>query len=265
MNDLAIRILSAQPGKTHLFSVGQAGFVLKSRSGQTLAWDLYLSECGERLEGHAGFKRLLPKLLYPEELVFDLVVASHFHFDHFDPDSIPALLSNGHTKLLAAADCAGLVKDLHLEQCSISYVRPGDVIQSGDFSIRFVNCDHGTLAPEAVGAVITVDGKKVFFAGDTCLRLDRAEEILSTGEVDIMIAPINGAYGNLNEEDCARLSKAIYPRLTIPCHYGMFASHGGDLGVFRRFMKEECPENAYLLMRMGEQFIIPEVFSHEAV
>ncbi len=260
MNDLAIRILSAQPGRTHLFSVGQAGFVLKSSSGQTLAWDLYLSECGERLEGNVGFKRLLPKLLLPEEISFDLVLASHFHFDHFDRDSMPALLASGRTKLLAAADCADLVRELRLDYYDVTYVRPGDAIRTGDFSIRYVNCDHGTLAPLAVGAVITVDGRRVFFAGDTCLRLDRTEEILSDGEIDVMIAPINGAYGNLNEQDCARLSKAVQPYLTIPCHYGMFASHGGDPGVFRRYMQEECPENAYLLMQMGEQYILPEDF-----
>ena len=107
---------------------------------------------------------------------------------------------------------------------------------------------------------VSKDGKRVFFAGDTCLRLDRTEEILSDGEIDVMIAPINGAYGNLNEQDCARLSKAVQPHLTIPCHYGMFASHGGDPGVFRRCMQEECPENAYLLMQMGEQYILPEDF-----
>ena len=227
MNDLAIRILSAQPGRTHLFSVGQAGFVLKSSSGQTLAWDLYLSECGERLEGNVGFKRLLPKLLLPEEISFDLVLASHFHFDHFDRDSMPALLASGRTKLLAAADCADLVRELRLDYYDVTYVRPGDEIRTGDFAIRYVNCDHGTLAPLAVGAVITVDGRRVFFAGDTCLRLDRAEEILSAGEIDV---------------------------------YGMFASHGGDPGVFRRYMQEECPENAYLLMQMGEQYILPEDF-----
>ena len=213
MNDLTIRILSAQPGRTHLFSVGQAGFVLKSSSGQTLAWDLYLSECGERLEGNVGFKRLLPKLLLPEEISFDLVLASHFHFDHFDRDSMPALLASGRTKLLAAADCADLVRELRLDYYDVTYVRPGDEIRTGDFAIRYVNCDHGTLAPLAVGAVITVDGRRVFFAGDTCLRLDRAEEILSAGEIDVMIAPINGAYGNLNEQDCARLSKAVQPHL----------------------------------------------------
>ena len=43
MNDFAIRVLTAPLGKTHLFSVGQAGFIIKSKSGQLLAIDLYLS------------------------------------------------------------------------------------------------------------------------------------------------------------------------------------------------------------------------------
>ena len=258
MNDLAIRILSAGQGKTHLFSVGQAGFVIKSKSGQTLAWDLYLSECGERIEGHTGFKRLLPKLLFPGEVTFDTVIASHHHFDHFDPDSIPEMTANSSTGLIAAYDCRELARQLVMEKRHITYVAPGDKVTTGDFTICFVNCDHGTLAPEAVGAVICVDGKKIYFTGDTCLRLDRTEEVLSFGSLDVLIAPINGAYGNLNEKDCAVLSKAIHPALTIPCHYGMFAAHGGNPGIFQQYMHELCPENRYLLMQMGEEYIFPE-------
>lgn len=258
MNDLAVRILSASPGKTRLFSVGQAGFVIKSSSGQLLAWDLYLSECGERIEGHVGFKRLLPRILQPQELVFDCIVASHPHFDHFDPDAMPLLLSAPKTRLYASENCARDMERLGLGNRQASYVRPGDTITDGDFILHFISCDHGTLAPDAVGAVIRVDGFNIFFAGDTCLRLDRTEEISCFGPIDLMIAPINGAYGNLNEHDCAILSAALKPGLTIPCHYGMFAAHGGDPGVFMKCMSEECPENRYLLMRMGEDYELPE-------
>ena len=163
MNDLAIRILTAGRGKTHLFSIGQAGFVIKSKSGQLLAWDLYLSECGERIEGHAGFKRLLPKLLFPGEVVFDTVIASHHHFDHFDPDSIPEMTADPGTRLIAAYDCRELADQLHLGKQAITYAAPGDTVTAGDYTIHFINCDHGTLAPEAVGAVINVDGKKFCF------------------------------------------------------------------------------------------------------
>ena len=68
MKDFALQVLTAPLGKTHLFSVGQAGFIIKSKSGQLLAIDLYLSDCVERVEGNVGFKRLLPKILNPDDL-----------------------------------------------------------------------------------------------------------------------------------------------------------------------------------------------------
>ena len=105
MNTFAVNILTAPLGQTHLFYVGQAGFILKSKSGQTLALDLYLSDCGERFEGHIGFKRLLPRMLNPQEVIFDYIIATHPHFDHYDVDSMPFLMSNPYTRLFASVDC----------------------------------------------------------------------------------------------------------------------------------------------------------------
>lgn len=258
MNDFPIRILSAAPGKTRLFFVGGAGFIIKSKSGQLFAWDLYLSDCGERMEGHDGFKRLTPKLLLPQEICFDTIAASHPHFDHFDMDSMPLLMSCPDTKLFASVECRKEAERLGMRHDRTTYVRPGETYQSGDFTLHFVNCDHGTGAPDAVAAIVSVDGVNIFFAGDTCLRLDRIDEFLQFGRIHIMIAPINGAYGNLNEHECAQLSKALQPDLTIPCHYGLFASHGGNPGSFRTYMAEECPDNRYLLMCPGEEYSIQE-------
>lgn len=258
MSTLADYIMSSAIGKTYLFSIGQAGFVIKSASGQTLAIDLYLSDCVERDEGHIGFKRMMPKLLKPQDINFDIVVATHPHLDHFDVDSVPELMSNGSTKLFCSVDCLKYVTSTELEYYSnnIVYVKPGDSYKSGDFLIHFVNCDHGTGAPDAVGVIVEVDGKRIFEAGDTCLRLDRVDEICQFGEIDVMIAPINGAYGNLNEEDCVQLSAAVKPRLTIPCHYGMFASHGGNPGKFYEIIKATHPEQAFLIMTQGERLVL---------
>lgn len=253
MNSIAEKVRAAEAGKTHLFSTGQAGFILKSRSGQLLGIDLYLSECVERLEGHMGFKRLLPRILEPEELALEGIIATHPHWDHFDMDAMPGLLKNGKTKLFASVDCRALVHDLGLSEDRISYVEPGQTKRLGDVTLHFINCDHGSGAPDAVGVVIELDGKRLFFAGDTCLRLDRTAEILQFGPIDVMLAPINGAYGNLNEAECARLAEAVKPKLTVPCHYGMFASHGGDPGLFYEIMKQR-PERPMLLMAMGEAY-----------
>jgi L-ascorbate 6-phosphate lactonase len=255
-DDMATRISTAAAGQTHLFSVGQAGYIIKSASGQLLGIDLYLSDCVERAERNMGFKRLLPKLLEPDELELDCVIATHPHYDHFDVDAVPQLMSNQHTQMFASVNCRREVQRLNMRNDRITYVRPGETYAVGDFKMEFVNCDHGTGAPDAVGVVVTVDGKKIYEAGDTCLRLDRVEEYRNKGPFDVMIAPINGAFGNLNERDCAAFSAALTPKLTIPCHYGMFAAHGGDPGLFYRIMKEQYPNNQFLLMTMGEELVL---------
>ena len=69
-----------------------------------------------------------------------------------------------------------------------------------------------------------------------------------------MIAPVNGAFGNLNETECAALAEALKPAVTVPCHYGMFASHGGNPGIFYDIMREK--NLPVLLMAQGEQYTL---------
>jgi Predicted Zn-dependent hydrolases of the beta-lactamase fold len=253
MKDIAVKILTAEKGNTHLFSVGQAGFIIKSSKGQLLAIDLYLSNCVERAEGHTGFKRLLPKLLSPSDLDFDAVVCTHPHLDHFDLDTVPQLMRH-KTKLFCSVDCKKLIKQTQMEYYreQITYVTPGDGARVGDFSIDFVPCDHGEGAPDAVGVLVTVDGKRIYEAGDTCLRLDRAGEIPKP--LDVLIGPVNGRYGNMDEEELSQLAEALKPGITIPCHYGMFASHHGDVGRFYDIMtKKKLPIH---IMQQGEQYTL---------
>ena len=169
-----------------IFAVGQAGYIIKSKSGQLLAIDLFLSNCVERLEGHKGFKRLLPQILSPSDLSFDAIVCTHPHLDHFDIDAVPEMVSKGG-KLFCSVDCEKLIHQLQMEYYdrSITYVAPGDNVNAGDFDITFVNCDHGAGAPDAVGVVVKVDGKTIYEVGDSCLRLDRVNEIPQP--VDVLI------------------------------------------------------------------------------
>lgn len=250
------KVADACLGKTHIFSIGQAGYIIKSKNGQLLGIDLYLSQCVERVEGHVGFKRLLPQILNPGELVFDYLIATHMHCDHFDMDSIPELMNNEITKLYVSFCCGEEVKRLSINDKRVVYVKPGDNIETGDFNIHFVTCDHGEGVPDAVGVIIEVDGKIIFETGDTCLRLDRVDEYTAFGDIDVLIAPINGACGNMNETECAQLCKALSPRMVVPCHYGMFASHGGNPGMFIERMEEICPDKSYLLMAQGEKYTL---------
>lgn len=91
MNSIANRLitLNVPQGSLAVCFIGQAGVIIKTPAGELAGIDLYLSDCCNRF---FGFKRLMPKLLSPDELEFDFVISTHAHYDHFDPDSIPPLL-----------------------------------------------------------------------------------------------------------------------------------------------------------------------------
>ena len=242
--------------ETQLICMGQAGFIIKSKGGQTLGIDLYLTDCVEFVEGHDGYHRLMPKIVSPSDLNLDVVIATHFHRDHFDIDAMSGLMSNGKTRLFCAFDCEEDVRKLRLDMNRVTFVRPGDHHYIGDFDVHFIHSDHGIGAPQEVGVLLAVDGKTILETGDTSLHLDWTDEYLSVGPLDVLIAPINGAYGNLNEQEHVALTKALQPRITIPCHFGMFASHGGHLGLWRELMSKKNPKQKYKIFTMGESIVL---------
>lgn len=248
------RLTTSALGQTHLFSLGQAGYIIKSQKGDTLGIDLYLSECVESVEGHDGYHRLLPQIVAPRDLQLDVIIATHFHRDHFDINAITDLMENGKTHLFCAYDCAKDVKQLGIDENRVTYVRPGDYHHVGNFDIHFIHSDHGLGAPLEVGVLVSVDNKNILEVGDTSLHLDWKEEYLSTGPIDVLIAPINGAYGNLNEKEATELANCLQPQVTVPSHFGMFPSHGGDCNLFIEHMRKKSLP--YKILTMGEDWII---------
>lgn len=252
MKSVKNTILNAPLGKTWLFWLGQAGFVIKSTEGKLLGIDLYLSECVESVEGHVGYHRLMPQIIDPSELELDVVIATHYHRDHFDIDAMPKLMANNKTHLYCAYDCKEDVERLCINHSRTTFVKPGDNSDCAGFHIDFIHSDHGSGAPLEAAPIVTVDGNHILEVGDTSLHLDWKDEYLMAGSLDVLIAPINGAYGNMNEQENVTLTKALQPKLTVPCHFGMFASHGGHPGLWKDLIEEQLPGQQFKLFTMGE-------------
>lgn len=250
-NSLAGQLLSC-PEQTALFFLGQAGFILKHK-GTLLGIDLYLSDCCQR---YYGYKRLMPRLLEPEEATLDILIATHAHEDHFDVDALPIMMKNGKTKLFAAKDAYRRAAELGLPMENVVCMVDGTCLEEADLKLRAVFCDHGPQTPDAVGLVVEAAGKLIYVAGDTALRLDKVPEILQYGPFDLMICPINGRFGNMNEEDAVTLCEHIRPACVIPCHYWNFAEHGGDPGKFAEEMKRRLPNQSFRVMAMGEKLVL---------
>ncbi|MBQ4573802.1 MAG: MBL fold metallo-hydrolase [Clostridia bacterium] len=236
----------------NLTFAGQAGFIIENSAGFRVGVDLYLSDCCSR---YVGFKRLLPYLFDPLKLNLDLLIATHAHYDHFDPDAVPLIMSEPKTRLIAACDVEEEAKRLNLESDRITYLKENECFENEQTLLRAMPCDHGEGTPHAIGLLIETEGKRIYIAGDTCYREDYFLNPILKG-VDLMIMPINGAFGNLNEYEGAKAAGVVSPKLTIPCHYWNFAEHGGNPGLFAAEMQEKYSDIPYLLMRPGETILL---------
>ncbi len=194
-----IRDLQVEPGSLAIFWLAQAGFVYKTPGGTVVYVDAYLSDCVHRMLSDVmyGFKRIAPSLIAPEEVEADLMICTHSHPDHFDYDAIPVLARDPAIHFVAAPDCRAEFEKLDVPAEKYTIFHRGETLTFGDVSLTGVYADHGELAPDALGVILRAGDVKVWQVGDTAYRPEMWQEIFGLG-VDVILPPINGAFGNLD-------------------------------------------------------------------
>jgi L-ascorbate 6-phosphate lactonase len=240
-------------GSLALFYLAQAGFCIKTCRGTLIGIDRYLSDCCERL---FGFKRLIPAKIKPADLSLDILAATHAHADHLDPDALPVFAKNPKTIFLGSPDCHDIFKQAGISESKSVILGKGETKQITDVDFRAIYADHGELAPEAIGLLMTVDGITVYHTGDTSLQVEKILASLGSVKIDLMIVPINGAFGNLNAAEACQLAAAVKPHTIVAAHFGMFAEHGGDPEEFLREAKKLPAGIQPRVLENGEKVVL---------
>lgn len=169
----------------------------------------------------------------------DLILITHAHSDHFQPDEIERL-SHGGTKLVAPADVAAELSG------DVTPVAPGETHEVA--SLRFTTVpayntvEHRLEAhPKAnrwVGYVFDLQGSTYYHAGDT----DHVPE-LDDVKTDVAFLPIGGDPFTMDPDDAAGLVKAIAPQIAVPMHYGFVVGQAGDA---KRFVDAASPVRVHV-------------------
>jgi len=243
-------------GELALFYLAQAGFCIKTQNDKLIVIDAYLSDAGKRL---FNFKRMIPSIIEPEEIDADLYLSTHSHIDHLDPDSLPVIAKNKKTFFVGSQDCEDLYKQNNIPGDRYCVLKLNEKWNGIGLSIKAVYANHGDLAPDAIGMLIDIDGIKIYHAGDTSFSPELIKASLNS-EVDIMITPINGQYGNLDAYEACNLAGLIKPKVIIASHFWMFLEHvsEGGRGDPTAFLKESdnLPKSIKaMVMAPGELFI----------
>jgi L-ascorbate 6-phosphate lactonase len=237
-----------------LWWLGQAGFAFKTHAGRVVFVDPYLSDAVERLH---GFKRLSLSPIAPEEAHADLVVISHEHTDHLDPDTLPFLHRNNPAcRFAAPAGCKDGLKQAGIGARNWIKLAPGKKHDLGGVIVHAVPADHGDFSKTATSLLLDFDGVHVLYTGDTSWRPELLKPLVNLG-VDVLLPCINGTFGNMNHLDAARMAQQVAPRLAIPCHFWTFAEQGGgDPAGFIHACHEWAPKVTAMLLRPGEELTV---------
>lgn len=147
----------------------------------------------------------------------DIVLITHEHRDHLDPNAIAATRKEG-TTILLPEKCASIVTQG-------TVMRNGDVRKVAGISIEAVpayNLVHKRPSGEPFhprgdgnGYVITFGDKRVYVAADT----ENIPEMKKLQGIDVAFLPTNLPY-TMTPEMVADAARAFRPKILYPYHYG---------------------------------------------
>lgn len=200
----------------------QGGFRFADH-GKRLVADPYMSHIVEQKEGLTGLTEFPLSLA---ELRPDVLLCTHDHLDHCDPEAVPSIAAAYPDCLLAGSlNAYRHFLALGVAENRCRRLQVGVSVDLAGFSVLPVLARHSDK--EAVGVVIGAGGKRVYLTGDTLFD----EAILANPQLrhlDAILICINGKLGNMTWTEAARTVTALQPNLAVPMHYGRFAENTVD-------------------------------------
>ncbi len=150
----------------------------------------------------------------------DVLIFTHDHLDHFDPETAEKFLSKDKPMLVLSP--ASVWQKARKYGGAHNYVQFNAGTEWTEQGIHFRAVPANHSDEFAIGIVISDGTKACYIAGDTLY--DKAVIDAVGAGVDVAFLPINGVGNNMNAVDADRFATTLGARLFVPIHYGMFDS-----------------------------------------
>lgn len=236
--------------------------------------DPYLSTYAERVtQGMPNeHVRMMSPPMRPEEVSHaDLVLCTHDHADHIDPDGIPVIARTSPGAAFVVPQCARqTMLDFGIAPERIHTLKGDDSLVVKGVRISAIPAKHEQFDKDETNGfpylsyVLELDGVRLLHAGDT-IPYDGQAGKLRAHEVQLAMLPINGRdearhrlkfEGNFTCREAVECAAAIHAETTIPMHYGMFTLNTAEVADF--VAEAEAQDLKYKVMTIGERLVYPE-------
>jgi len=162
----------------------------------------------------------------------DIILISHEHYDHCSPEDVSKIQKDS-TVIVTEANAASKLSG------DVRVVKPGDKVTVSGIPIEAVPAyntnksfhpkDNGWL-----GFIVTVDGVRIYHAGDTDLIPEMA-----SFQVDVALLPVSGTYV-MTADEAVEAARMINPKVVIPMHYGAIVGSAEDAQQFSKALTGTC-------------------------
>ena len=145
----------------------------------------------------------------------NFIFVTHEHADHFDKEAI-GLLADDATKLVLNRRCADMLgKGVAMANGEHLDLGHGITVDA----VPAYNTTEGHLQFHPKGRdngyVLTVDGLRIYIAGDT----EDVPEMAGLKDIDIAFLPCNQPY-TMTPDQLLKAARVVKPRVLFPYHYG---------------------------------------------
>jgi L-ascorbate metabolism protein UlaG (beta-lactamase superfamily) len=191
--------------------LGHATFRIDTSRGKRIYIDPFLT----------GNPKCPENELTPERV--DIIALTHAHGDHLG-DTVELAKKHGCT-VIAAVEFADWLQIKH-ELKNVRDPNKGGTVEVDGITFTFTNAHHSSsnnqleYMGEPCGIVVGADGKRVYFAGDTCVFGDMAL-IKRLYAPDVAVLPIGGHY-TMGPNEAAVALELLGTNRCVPCHFGTF-------------------------------------------
>jgi L-ascorbate 6-phosphate lactonase len=197
--------------------LGQAGLMFET-GDKTIIVDPYLSDSVEKI--NPKNKRRVPVDEHFLNIKPDIIVLTHDHLDHTDPDTLKHYITQTSGILLLAPENSwkAVRSQFGGDNNFVMFNRHTQWTE-GDIRFSAVRAEHSDKT--AIGFILEAEGKKYYVTGDTLYNEDIFSDL--PDDIDYVFLPVNGVGNNMNMTDGKRFCERV-GATAIPMHCGLFDS-----------------------------------------
>ena len=195
--------------------LGQAGLLLETDRCKVMI-DPYLSDSVVKVNPNNWRRQPIDERFF--DIRPDVLIFTHNHIDHYDPETAPRFLEKyqGIT-VLAPTSVWGQAKQVATGH---NYVLFDRLTRWSEFGLRFEAVKAAHSDEHAIGVIITSGCKKYYITGDTLYNEAVFADLPK--DIDVVFLPVNGVGNNMNMTDAAAFFEKTGAKVAVPLHTGMF-------------------------------------------